>query len=339
MAHNLDAGSFRVNSDATSAVLSRTVDGTDACSVVPRRTGSTHSLQSSGASDLRATAPEFIPCGASKTSAVTKAVIPTPSADPTTDLLGDQKFELDMYGIPWFYYMYQVQFAYNQGFHYGRSRSPKKFGRKKHRSSLTPPIATESMQYASGPAADSISGRDMPPPVSTISLAEQRAQQKHHNSTREVSPHDGASAGDQMFPAFTAQQDVIARETRLVDTTNMPRGPAVDLSTCRNVPPFAGTRNTAPQADYYNTMPARGYHNSRHHFNRSDNGLYSYGGRGTTGVPMHDTAPFPNPIPPQGRPNGGFNDNPPCGAVDVVFAAERVGGEACNVCEPDHPLD
>jgi len=71
---------------------------------------------------------------------------------------------------------------------------------------------------------------------------------------------------------------------------------------------------------------------------------------------MHDTVPFPNPIPPQGRRINGFNDNPrsnathvpdykpfvgseACGVADVAFAAERVGGEACNKCDPDHPLE
>jgi hypothetical protein len=67
---------------------------------------------------------------------------------------------------------------------------------------------------------------------------------------------------------------------------------------------------------------------------------------------MHDTVPFPHPIAPQGRPMGGYDGNATnvpeyrqavgseaCGVVELVTAAERVGGEACNKCEPDHPME
>jgi hypothetical protein len=309
-----------------------------------RQEESEHSLQSSVASDLRATAPEFVPHPlVSKSEDNTEASSLT-QIDPTTDLLGPIKYELDMYGIPWYYYMYQVQFAYDQGFQKGRSKASKKTRQKKHRSSVSSPVDAPHQEKIDGAVSSFITQQEhqvrseMPPPASTVPLAQQRAQSQRDNSVHvvcstELQRNDDTSTEERPFSPFAAQKEMIDRQCAFRDFTVTDRLPAgIDLTTIRNV--------GLPQHDYSNTMPYRDhtYNNPRRH-NRNDNGLYSYRGRGAAGVRMQDTAPFPNPVPPQGRPANSVVGTEACGTIDIVYAAERIGGEACHDCEPDHPLE
>ena len=101
---------------------------------------SEHSMPSSCGSDLRATAAEFVPQTCSTIlsgSSRPNATLPNQSylQANSVDVSG-----LDQYDIPWLYYMYPMQFAYDQGFHNGRSKSPRKFRPKKQRSSISSPI-------------------------------------------------------------------------------------------------------------------------------------------------------------------------------------------------------
>jgi hypothetical protein len=358
MAHGYDIGTFRQNGDhgdvatATSSFAHNTIQ-----TLVPvrgraeqfipnaRRQGeSEHSLQSNLASDLRATAPEFVPRPPSPGGQDDKNASPTNQIDPTTDLLGPRKYELDMYGIPWYYYMYQVQFAYNQGFQKGRSKSPKKTRQKKHRLSVSSLVDAPYEIKANGAAASFTPGQehqsisDMPPPASTVSLSEQRAQKQRDNlvdvvSSTETRPTDRISITERPFSPFAAQKEMIDRQNAFRDfavTDRLPVG--VDLTTIRNV--------GLPQNDQPNTMPNRShnYNGPRRH-NRSDNRLYTYRGRGVAGIRIQDTVPFPSPVPPQGRPTRSIVGSEACGTIDIVYAAERIGGEACHDCEPDHPLE
>jgi hypothetical protein len=364
MAHNFDLGTFRqiemhVDNTSTASVHTRTntrdpsPDRGRAKQLVPhthRQEESEHSLQSSLGSDLRATAPEFVPLPPPSTSLEAKDPTLKPQIDASTDLLGSMAFDLDMYGIPWFYYMYQVQVAYNQGFQNGRSRSPKKFRQKKQKSFVSPPSDT---YQPAAPVLEQTSEQVqrrmsiVPPPASMVHLSEQRAQQKRDDPAENVvvsietsSLHETA-AGDRAYSPFATQKALIARQAALGDTANVPRNPNVDITTIRNVALPCERRNTPVLNNYPKTMPNRGGHYNEHrrYYNRSDNGLYSYGSRGTVCVPMHHTVPFPTPMPPQGRPVYSMLGSEACGMVDIVVAAERGGGEACHTCEPDHPLE
>lgn len=372
MAHNFDAGTFSGQdspypSHIPSADTLASSSGASA-SVAFSRAESVESQSSQ--SDLRATAAEFVPKTASAAAGATadkNEVVSKPAINPTADLLGDKKFELDMYGIPWFYYMYQVQFAFDQGFQYGRAKSPRKTRNRKQNASAPADGQPQQNQKRS---------TDMPPPASTVPLAEQRAQQQRAQqqlASSVASPDDASSTADRPFSPFQAQKDAIARqasglrETINTSTPYAPSPPNVDLNTNRNVPSYTAPHNmysqpfTQPhsQPNYYtNSIPHRpnNYNNptSRRNYNRTDNGLYTQATRNMVGVPMHSTVPFPSPVPPQGRPmpavvNPRSRASIPeyrnvvgseaCGVVETVMAAERVGGEACNVCEPDHPLD
>jgi hypothetical protein len=308
-----------------------------------RQDESEHSLQSSVSSDLRATATEFVPHPHSKNEDNIEASSLTQN-DPTTDLLGPMKYELDMYGIPWYYYMYQVQFAYDQGFQKGRSKPSKKTRQKKHRSPISSPMDTLQQPHTNGAVANFVPRQDqhaiseMPPPASTLPLAEQRAQSQRTASVEAVrstswQQNDQSSPADRPFSPFAAQRDLIDRQVASRNYTVTDRLPTgIDLTMIRNV--------GLPQTDYPITTP---YHNQLYNYprrhNRGDNGLYSYRGRGAAGVRMQDTVPFPNPVPPQGRPTNAVVGSEACGTIDVVYAAERIGGDACHDCEPDHPLE
>jgi hypothetical protein len=351
MAHTFDTGTFCQNDghdDATTTTPSLTHSIDEASipvrgrseQVVPtarRQEESEHSLQSSLASDLRATATEFVPHPApSDSQENTEASLPT-QVDPATDLLGPIKYELDMYGIPWYYYMYQVQFAYDQGFQKGRSKSPKKTRQKKHRTSVSSPADATHQPKASGALTSFVPSQehqgilDMPPPASTVPLAEQRAQKEREDE--KTQQNDAPSTAERPFSPFAAQKELIDRQYTFSGFTVTDRPPpGFDLTTLRNVP--------VKRNDQHNTVPNRNHNNngSRRH-NRSDNGLYNYRGRGIAGVRMQDTVPFPNPVPPQGRPVNSAVGSEACEAIDILYAAECVGGMACHDCEPDHPLE
>ncbi|KAH8723776.1 hypothetical protein GQ44DRAFT_619413, partial [Phaeosphaeriaceae sp. PMI808] len=306
-------------------------------------------------SELRANAPEFIPQSQHLSKSEYIKVDPSPQANESGDDIGSKAFELDMYGIPWFYYMSQVQFAYNQGFQNGRSKSQRKSRPKKQQwfvSSLANAQHLEKEQ----------TGRFMLPPTSALPLSAQRAQHKQEdhaesvNSASDIQQDNTPSLRERSTSPFIAQKESIARQFALRNPTNAAHRPGIDITTVRNVPTPLGPRNMQPHYGYPGTMHFRNHHNNYHHFNRSDNGLYSYGGRGMAGVPMHDTIPFPNPVPPQGRPYGSQDqkifdtgsDNreqlspligmEACGTIDIITAAES-GGGLCNSCEPDHPLE
>ncbi|KAH7406580.1 hypothetical protein DE146DRAFT_397354 [Phaeosphaeria sp. MPI-PUGE-AT-0046c] len=350
MAHTVDVGTFKSDQpqatpDATSSIRDTSPARGRAVQFVPRShrhaESSENSLHSSLSSDLRATAPEFVPC-TSTPAHQDHASIPAPRQaeassqllDPSTDLLGSMKWELDMYGIPWFYYMYQVQVAYNEGLQQGRSKSPKKIRQKKNnlRTSGQIPVQIPHTQHASDQQHHSSS---MSPPASTVPLAEQRAQKVSDVSVDRIPelPNDAAMSAP--TTPFRAQNELIDRQNAFRDMIITERPlPGIDLTTIRNVP-------EAPRPHgAFNTMQHRGHANQHRRFNnRSDNGLYSYRGRGLTGLRMHDTVPFPAPVPPPGRPFPAGATGQGCSVIEIVYAAEHVGGDACHECEPDHPLD
>lgn len=353
MAHNTQTGSFS-NTDqlqnapggATSVAYANLGDASPArgrtAQFVPtsrrQAESSEHSLTSSLSSDLRATAPEFVPYSSTSAQQETPSVpaprqaeAPSQQLDPTTDLLGDMKWELDMHGIPWFYYMYQVQIAYNEGFQKGRNKSPKKTRQKKNNPRTSGQSHSEAEKYAS-------SSSSIPPPAFTVPLAEHRAQKLSEVSV-EGSPDlytdTTKSANDSPSTPFRAQNELIDRQNAFRDIMITERPlPGIDLTTIRNVP-----EGPLPHGAF-NTLQHRGPANQPRRFNnRSDNGLYTYRGRGLPGLRMQDTVPFPAPMPPPGRPTSSAARNNSCGVVEIMYAAENVGGMACYKCEPDHPLD
>ena len=97
------------------------------------------------------------------------------------------------------------------------------------------------------------------------------------------------------------------------------------------------------QVPTYYTIPRRG-----NRYRHPGNGLY--GGRGNAaGIPIDATAPFPNPVAPQGRvaqnqAEGGNSTDysgytigrEACGMIQIDRAGEQIGLLACNACDPDH---
>lgn len=138
---------------------------------------------------------------------------------------------------------------------------------------------------------------------------------------------------------FATQFDIVSRQAALQSNTNTTqRLSQVDLTNIRNVPPHEPLRRVHGQ--HYGTMPSR-----RRNYRQAGNGLY--GGRGNVGVPLYATMPFPDPVPPMGRPlesNLGISDayvsytigSQACGTIEIEKAAEYGGEQACNTCEPDH---
>jgi hypothetical protein len=173
---------------------------------------------------------------------------------------------------------------------------------------------------------------------------EQRAQLQRDGVVETIEgPHsDGASAEQRSSSPFAAQKEIIDRQFpyRNATVTDCPV-PGIDLTTIRNVGLSDRSHAMSPQNGYQTTMPTRGHKNPnvRRNHHRSDNGLYSYRGRGAAGFRMADIIPFPTPVAPQGRPINSNMVEEGCGLVDIIYAAERIGGEACHDCEPDHPLD
>jgi hypothetical protein len=347
MTHHIDTDTFlqhNSHGDAATATPSLAHDSIEASIPVRgrsehfipsarRQEESEHSLQSSLSSDLRATAAEFVPHPPPVESQEKTETSSPIKVDPTTDLLGPMKYELDMYGIPWYYYMYQVQFAYDQGYQKGRSKSPKKTRKKQHRTLASSPTDAPHQPRSSEALASFVPKQEqqgsssMPPPASTAPLAEQRAQKRQENA--EAQQNDASTTSERPFSPFAAQKEFIDRQYAFSGFTVTDRPPpGIDLTSVRNVPLH---RNDHPRRD-------QNYNGSRRH-NCSDNGLYNYRGRGIAGVRMQDTVPFPNPVPPQGRPANSVVGIEACGVVDITYAADCVGGIACHDCEPDHPLD
>jgi hypothetical protein len=377
MAHTFDIGSVKIDAEAEAASVasSRATTGNDNASpdrgraeqFVPTYHGqseSEHSLQSSIGSDLRATAPTFVPNISQVPQLESQEGGSTALDASSEDLLASSIFELDQHGIPWIYYMYQVNFAYNQGLHHGRAKSPKKFRQKKNRLSVSSPADVQlPRQNAAVPIQEPAGSEQcrpsttMPPPASTVPLAEQRTQKERENYSsglaEQMSNVSLDNTGRPISP-FAAQKDVISRHAAQVfgdDSANILHDHATNanLTTFRNVAPPIAPRNMLSMNNaYYNTMPNRGNGNGSHHrrTRNSDNGLYNYQyvGRGNAGIPITDTMPFPNAVPPRGRqaplqnPTGYSIPvgSEACGQIIIEQAMERVGGDACNVCAPDH---
>lgn len=309
-----------------------------------------HSHQHTLGTELRATAPDFVP---QSTPISFPEITPI---DTFTPPQSDQApwFPLDMsgldkHGIPWFYYMYPVQFAYDQGIRNGRAKSPRKMRNRKHWQSLHPPIDVQqcariqdSPTSKTNPAVSApaivtprqTSSELMPPPTRP---AHRREQIVNKNSMRGggITPAGGSEGSSGTLDTsrpFSSQLEFIYNNT---NKARHHRNYDVDLTNVRNVVPLPGHHGES--YTNYHTVSSR---YGRYHHSYAGNGLYN--GRGSAGVPMSATTPFPDPSPPQGRPPLGAGGRPAtigteaCGMVDVVFAAELGGGVPCNTCAPDH---
>ncbi|KAF2844631.1 hypothetical protein T440DRAFT_523330 [Plenodomus tracheiphilus IPT5] len=320
-----------------------------------RPTGSQHSLQSGPGSELRATAPNFVP----------QPVLDKPTEIEPTPTLTPPQFEqapwfpldmsgFDMHGIPWFYYMYPVQFAYDQGFRNGRIKSPRKVKTKKRRHLMSSLLDAQESSADPGSHASEVasavpppaiihrrlaSSELMPPPPIPVHGRQQGSIEnslRGGNRTKAQDSEVSRNVHDSDIP-FARQLDVIAQQDVLCNNTNANRSrdAIVNLTDIENVSPYHGSRN-APYTNYHTVSMRHG----RYHHRHAGNGLYN--GRGSGGVPMYATTPFPDPSPPQGRPPVGAGGTTAivgteaCGLADVVLAAELGGGMPCNTCAPDH---
>ncbi|KAL6706935.1 hypothetical protein ACN47E_004885 [Coniothyrium glycines] len=310
----------------------------------PRHQDSDISEQSRLGSELRATAPEFTPQPESQSIRTSLSVAPLETP------------ELDQYGIPWFYYMYPLQIAYQQGFRNGRAKSPRKFKPYKQRSSVAPPgdgqgVARRAAESSLHTVSESSKN---PEHINTIlanvnsgSVGDPLPNQENvqgFSATQSPASNKNVDTVASIEP-FAAQHAIVTRQTarRDRDDANGPRQPNIDLTSIRNVGLPYGPRNM--HAPAYYTVPHRAYRSNQRY---GGNGLY--GGRGYVGVPMYATAPFPDPVPPPGRLNDhehlrplGLGQFPgytigteACGSVDIMTAVERGGSNACNTCDPDH---
>ncbi|KAF2124430.1 hypothetical protein P153DRAFT_401047 [Dothidotthia symphoricarpi CBS 119687] len=311
------------------------------------------SMDSSLASELRATAREFIP-GVSQVSKDNNAL----AGEATPVQLGESSvmpnfYTLDSYGVPCLYYMYPVPYVYPPGFGKGRAKSPRKFRPRKQR-----PTALEHTepQYCATLAeiAEASNTREAEPELRQASpspehrlldvcvpellqVSQRQSSAPTHTahslkpSAQAVSlePEDRFLTNHSTVP-FACQMDFITRQAaiRNKDNGNTKHSPPpdVDLTTIRNVGIPKGPRS---MRSGHNTLPSRRPYRS--------NGLY--GGRAAVGVPMYATAPFPDAVAPMGRPDqylGYTVGSDACGRVDIDVAAERGGGPACNACDPDH---
>lgn len=319
---------------------------------------SEHSTQSSTSSDLRPTAIEFVPRNS-------PAILPTSPVDepenlaPLQDVAGlPDMTVLDRNGIPFLWYMYGVQFAYEQGYRNGRPKSPRKHKPKVARGSLSssgdaPHTATTKSTDVATVTAIHPSLKDqqrsssaelmLPPPVPAHQLQPNYDHEDEQSSSQHRKPtHEADDTG--AFPPFASQINMIDQHAALSNrtNTNTPRHYNIDLTRISNVGLPTGPRSM--HAPMYHTMP-RNHHRANRH---PGNGLY--GGRGNAaGVPLEATTPFPNPTPPQGRQGHGLTvvgsaaDYPgytigkeACGIVDITNATERIGGGPCNACDPHH---
>lgn len=284
--------------------------------------------QSSLASGLRATATEFIPT--SRYAPVAGVTSEEPELTQTSVL--PDIYALDAYGIPWFYHMYPVPFPFPQMFANGRSRSPKKFRHKKQRSSVSAPVERL-------PAQDHILPSIEPQMTAETENATQAWDPSRASSNDKMRVPDAMNHLNSSVSPFATQFDIVSRQAALQSNTNTTqRLSQVDLTNIRNVPPHEPLRRVHGQ--HYGTMPSR-----RRNYRQAGNGLY--GGRGNVGVPLYATMPFPDPVPPMGRPlesNLGISDayvsytigSQACGTIEIEKAAEYGGEQACNTCEPDH---
>lgn len=379
MAHNLFIGTFHIRNaeDEATTQHTRALTPNSTVAKIPSESAPSDqkirrtSIQSSHTSDLRPTAEDFVPKFLQTSHLDNASTVADAQTMTISDLTLPKLEELDMYGIPWYYYMYQVQFAYNEGYHYGRSRSPKKWKPRKQRPAqeadqgIGAPGPSRSIDQAKRASKSQEASRaDIPPQTPATPPAAQQAQdQPEQPKPSAVEQLEAESAGEgRSSSPFANQMAFISSQVPPHDLTNIQRGTPTDLTTIRNV----GSRNAVPNPgnSSHNSSSTLSYRNqgfapSRRNFNRSDNGLYTHGRRGNVGLPI-DTMPFPAPVPPQGRPSsedvpgpftygragGGRTDiqyqkfvgNKACGMINVISASECIGGPPCNDCYPDHPM-
>jgi hypothetical protein len=323
--------------------------------------GSEESTHPSVCSDLRATATEFVP-KLMLTSGPTELATEPPMLASLQDVAGlPDTAALDRNSIPFLWYMYGIQFAYEQGFRNGRPKSPRKFKPKKPRG---PVPSSGDPHYTRSPDDFALS---VVTASSPSAATEQRTSSVEFGSLPTgpaYSPHpspdqgyiqsnftdDGPienTCGPLVNQPFTKQYDKIAEHAAASThkSDSVPRHYNIDFTRIQNTNFPTGPRSMQFPA-YHHKMSRYDYRNSR----RSGNGLYGGSGRGNAaGIPIGATAPFPNPVPPQGRPgqiqseNGSASEysaysvaREACGMVDIVSATELVGGGPCNACDPDH---
>jgi hypothetical protein len=316
----------------------------------PRKpTPSDMSIPSSLASDLRATAPEFVPI--SKDTSTEETIIFPPSM---AAVLPDM-YSVDAYGLPWYYHMYPYHWSHPMGFYNGRSRSPKKFYPRKQRQNFASSNRNHNFHHNTYPSKTEVPATpytkptraqlpSFQKPVSPMTLLEQNknadfqmsASTQPARTSSSTPPNDLTNSKDPTHDEgdggpFSHQMDMVSRQAAMHDTAKTLRECNVDLTTVHNVPAMHG-RHT----QNHSGSPSRhGGHR------RGNNGLYN--GRGVAGIPMSATAPFPSPMAPHGKPVQ-MNEGPTryvgytvgtdaCGSVNVEVAAER-GGEACDNCDP-----
>jgi hypothetical protein len=362
IAHNSDIGSSDLNAQQDEAASADPVEFDNASSsrgrserYVPserKQANSGGSSQSSMGSDLRATAAEFVP--QPPTTGPVDPTIGSAFQAPTLDVAGlPDASVLDRNGVPFLWYMYGVQFAYEQGFRNGRPKSPKKYKppRKQRTSVSSPADAAHPFSKAvpitnpqpstprSAAARQRMTSAELMPP---LPLPTNRRQEETRQENYQPGPNSGRFESQEFEPGpnqpFAYQLNLIAEQTALANRTNSNAPRHFGVNPYVGFP--SGPRNMHPPTYY--TVPRNGHRNNR------GNGLY--GGRGNAaGVPIDATALFPSPVAPQGRPDQRQTYNTPpvdyseytigkesCGLVNITVATERGGGEPCNACAPDH---
>lgn len=351
------AASSMVTSSTTPSVLDRKDEHTSETIQHAEREKSCQST--SGTTELRATAPDFVP----------QLTPSTPSTLPEYNLVETWTppsfhqapwFPLDMsgfdqHGIPWFYYMYPVKFAYDQGFRNGRYRTPRKFHNKKQRQPMH--STTNSQQAIQIPGSQPFnigsvaqtsvhmarrfaSGELMPPPTWPASRWQENLKENHlrGGEMTAIRTSDDSSVAQDISIPFASQLNSISQQDVLCNNRNSNRplrNHEMDITAAQNFASLPDRNN-----DYYTKYHTVSSRHGRYHHLYAGNGLYN--GRGSVGIPISATTPFPDPSPPLGRPPLGAGGQPAiigteaCGRVDVVFAAELGGGVPCNSCAPDH---
>ncbi|KAI0577175.1 hypothetical protein Alg130_08488 [Pyrenophora tritici-repentis] len=358
MAHSLNIGDLSHIADQEDADSAKTDQIHDDTSPVRGRSECI-------GSDLRATAAEFVPQPASaavpKEPFTAPEFVPRPpsaiaAVEPSTTTVAGTLYQdipglpdmtvLDRNGIPFLWYMYGVQFAYEQGFRNGRPKSPKKIKPKKQRSTLPSPADAADPVSNSIAATTSLSANPnategtrhltsaelMPPPSAPV---HQHQEDQNSENSRPNLQKQNAKADDvEPTQSFSNQFDMVEK-TVLVNRTN------IDAS--RPLKPALPSGPRSMQLPTHYTIPRRG-----NRYRHPGNGLY--GGRGNAaGIPMDATAPFPTPVAPQGRVgqaqvevgistdySGYTIGRETCGMIQIDEAREKIGGLACHACDPGH---
>lgn len=193
---------------------------------------SEHSLHSSLASDLRATAPEFVP------AASNRSTLPAEWTQPAqNDHHPYGPFGIDAYGMPWIYHMYPIRM--------GRpyARSPKKG--KPYRTRKRGNTVNTSPKKEEQPVADAATETEAPVRESTPFALQLEEIARQAAARREKPPRSSAGSGFHTAPAGPRG----ARPFRnvgngLYDSRGRGRGVPMDATTPfpDPIPPPAGPR-------------------------------------------------------------------------------------------------